>query len=173
MRRYTQIFALAIVLLLKFGGVVDAQSERGNVKVEIVLSRYEGTRKVSSLPYTFLAAPGGGNVSVRMGAQVPVASQVGTDNKATNFTYQAVGTNIDCKVDLPDNGRYKVLVNLNDSSVLEKQPPAAPGSPVTLRNFTYNNSVYLKDGETKQFVAATDKAIGDVVKIDVTLTVEK
>jgi hypothetical protein len=61
------------------------------------------------------------------------------------------------------------------------QSPAAPGSvpgaiinaAPALRNFSYTNSILLKDGEAKQFVAASDKVSGDVVRIDVTLTVEK
>jgi hypothetical protein len=37
---------------------------------------------------------------------------------------------------------------------------------------TYNSAVSIKDGETKQLISAPDKATGEVMKIDVTLTLE-
>jgi hypothetical protein len=42
-----------------------------------------------------------------------------------------------------------------------------------LRNFQTTGSFVLKDGESKQWVAASDKASGEMLKIDVTLNVEK
>ena len=55
--------------------------------------------------------------------------------------------------------------------------PPTPGQPAsrfpTFRNFNYTSSILLKDGESKQFVTASDKSTGDIVKIDVTLNLEK
>jgi hypothetical protein len=46
-------------------------------------------------------------------------------------------------------------------------------SAPTLRSFSTSNEVVLKDGQTAQFTAAADKTTGEVMKVDVTLTVEK
>jgi hypothetical protein len=66
---------------------------------------------------------------------------------------------------------------IQDRSTLDK--PATLGSgdnavtqPI-LRNFTFTNSILMKDGVSKQFVSASDKGAGDLVKIDVTINVEK
>jgi hypothetical protein len=192
MRKSFQTIMLAIILFLSFGASGMAQAppkapepEKVLVKVEVVLSRYDGTKKVSSLPYTLLATAGGDNLSIRTGSQVAVASSgasVGPDNKPSQWQFLNVGTNIDCTVSAPENGRFKVRLNLSDTSILERQPVQITGARnvvqtiidvPTLRNFNYTNAILLKDGETKQFVAASDKVSADVVKVDVTLTVEK
>src|SRR5207247_466841 len=105
---------------------------------------------------------------------------VAADGKpAQNWQYLNVGTNIDCKV-TAENGRFLVYLSINDSTVVDiltaaggRPGGAAPIDIPTLRNFSYTNSILLKDGESKQFVAASDKATGEIVKLDVTLNVEK
>ena len=57
-----------------------------------------------------------------------------------------------------------------DSSIAETR---GTGSVPTLRNFSTQNTVVLRDGQTMQFTAAADKTTGEVVKVDVTMTVEK
>lgn len=75
------------------------------------------------------------------------------------------------------NGRFTVILQVQDRSFLDK--PATLGSganavtqPV-LRNFQYTVSMLLKDGETKQIASASDKGSGEIVKVDVTINVEK
>jgi hypothetical protein len=172
MMRIYRIVLCLVVLLPQLAIAALAQQKpsepdkRPVVKVQVVLSRYEGDRKTSSLPFTMLATADGERVSIRTGSQVPVATS------ATNFQYIDVGTNIDCGVKIVEDGRFNVFLNFQDRSVTDKVPLAGSVQPV-LRNMQYTNSVLLKDGETKQFVAASDKASGEVIKIDVTLGVEK
>jgi hypothetical protein len=137
------------------------------VKVQVVISRYEIDKKVSSLPYTLAAtANESRGCSVRMGSQIPVPTGV----QGGGYTFQNVGTNIDCTVTSIDDTRFRVEVSIGDTSVMERRSvDLAP----TLRTFTTNNSVILRDGQTAQFTAASDKNTGEVVRVDVTLTVEK
>lgn len=144
--------------------------KRPVVKVQVVLSRYEGDHKTSSLPFTMLATADGERVSFRTGSQIPIATAA--DNGKTNFQYIDVGTNIDCGVKTAEDGRFNVVLNFQDRSATDKVPVGGSVQPV-LRNLQYTSSVLLKDGETKQFVAASDKASGEMIKIDVTLNVEK
>jgi hypothetical protein len=76
-----------------------------------------------------------------------------------------------------ENGRFNVTLSINDRSAADKPVTVGSGANTTgvpiLRNFTYTNSILLKDGESKQFVSASDKGSADVVKIDVTVSVEK
>jgi hypothetical protein len=69
-----------------------------------------------------------------------------------------------------EDARYKVEIGISDTSVMERRGPE--GVP-TLRSFVTNNSVVLKDGQSAQFTAAADKNTGEIVKVDVTLTVDK
>jgi hypothetical protein len=135
------------------------------LQVEVVLSRYEGDKKVSSLPYILaVTADEGRSVSLRMGSQIPVPQAQGGVN------YSHVGTNIDCKATSTNDGRFKLEINIQDSSIMERR--SADLVP-TLRNFSITNVAVLRDGQTAQFTAAADRTTGEVVKVDVTLKVEK
>src|SRR5262245_18678417 len=107
----------------------------------------------------------------------PQSTATAAVNDKTNLQYVDVGSNIDCTVKTAENDRFNVILNLQDRSALDKVPLAGSvTNPITnpvLRNFSYINSIVLKDGESKQIVAASDKGSGEIIKIDVTLNVEK
>lgn len=164
------------------------------LKIQVLISRYQGDKKISSLPYTLsvnstavtIDATRGSHANLRMGAKVPVtmmAPPTGADGKPLPLTtvttgpiqYQDVGTNIDCFVWPLDDGRFRLEITVDDSSVYgddKSMPDAAKGSP-TFRSFRASDSMILKDGGTSQFTTATDKVSGEIVKVDVTLTVVK
>ena len=156
------------------------------VDVEVVISRYQNDKRISSLPY-FLAVNAGEDTQVtklRMGANVAVPSStftpVGADGKpAANplatYNYRDVGTNIDCLAKPLGDGRFSVYVSVGERSVV--QPPATCNSAAScapvIRNFEAENTLVLRDGQTRQFTAAADRVTGEVVKVDVTLKVAK
>lgn len=154
------------------------------LKVQIVISRYQGEKKISSMPYTLsvnAGANGTNRASIRMGAQVPVmmmAAPVVDGQKMPAggpIQYKDIGTNIDCDAQAIEDGRFRIQVNVDDSSVYpddQKRDPATSGSP-SFRSFRATDSMMLRDGATSQFTAAVDKVSGETVKIDVTLTVVK
>jgi hypothetical protein len=163
------------------------------LKIQVVISRYQGEKKISSLPYTLSVNStstnpadimNGSHASLRMGAKVPVTMMAtpAVDGKpipgvatAGPFQYQDVGTNIDCYVWPMDEGRFRVAITVDDSSVYadDKEPAGATKGSPTFRSFRASDSIILKDGGTAQFTTATDKVSGEVVKVDVTLTVVK
>ncbi len=110
--------------------------------------------------------------SLRMGTKVPVmmvAAPVVEGQKmptAGPINYQDVGTNIDCGVLSFEDGRSSVYPEERGTS------SATSGSP-SFRTFRATDSMVLKDGGTAQFTTATDKVNGEIVKVDVTLTVMK
>ena len=86
-----------------------------------------------------------------------------------------MGTNIDCSASLLADGRFKVDITVDDTSIYPDEPSASlatKGSP-SFRSFRANDSMMLKDGQSAQFTTATDKVNGETVKVDVTLTVVK
>jgi hypothetical protein len=152
------------------------------LKLQILVSRYQGEKKISSLPYN-LSVTAGSRGSLRMGAKVPVMMMMMTnmpkDAPAGGpVTYQDIGTSIDANVMQPtEDGRFRVEITIDDNSVYGDEsksgstaPP--PGNP-TFRSFRASDSMSLKDGQTAQFTAATDKVSGEIVRVEVTLTVVK
>lgn len=181
---YVNTLAVVMVLGLSAGTAARAQEKPAPVvtslKVQVVISRYQGEKKISSLPYA-LSVNAGTHGLLRMGTRIPVMStsfppkaegapQVGS------FNYQDVGTNIDCDVAGVDDGRFRVQITLDDSSVYpndQAKPGAASTGNPSFRSFKASDSMVLKDGQTAQFTTATDKVTGETVKVDVTLTVVK
>ena len=161
------------------------------LKIQVVISRYQGDKKISSLPYSLTVTGGGGaaepmagpafvgRANLRMGAKVPVVVTTfgAAESKAVqSWNYQDVGTNIDCHVWAVDDGRFRVEITIDDSSVYPDENKEAPGAVKgvpSLRSFRASDAMLLKDGGTAQFTAATDKVSGETVRVDVTLTVVK
>lgn len=149
------------------------------VRVQFVISRYQGDKKISSLPYSVpvkASASGGGTwANLRTGVQVPIMTTRTADGKAVpTYTYKDVGIGIDCRVTEIEGGQYNVELNVDDSSISSNHPgQAQPDAPV-FRHFRINNvAVVLKDGQTTQLAAGADPLTGEIMRVDVTLTVVK
>ncbi len=148
------------------------------LKVQVVVSRYLGDKKVSSVPFTLaVIANDGDKTSLRMGVDVPVP-QSGAGAPQVMYTYRSVGTNIDCSARSSDAAVFKLDLAVSDTSVFVTDKDAAAnttrnsGMPA-FRSFTSTFNLLLKDGQTAQHTAATDPISGEVLRIDVTLTILK
>ena len=195
MTNHLKTLGAIVALSLAMGAVPGAQEKPAPqaekrpaivpLKVQVVISRYQGEKKVSSLPYTLSTnANDRGSSSLRMGAQVPIATTmmplVDSVGKATvpqSFQYKDVGTNIDCSAGTTDDGRFRLVITIEDSSIIVDEGKAQPGVVVkgnpSFRSFRTTETLLLRDGQSLQFTSAADKITGDVVKVDVTLTVVK
>jgi hypothetical protein len=144
------------------------------LKIQLVLSRYQGEKKISSVPYAFAVLANAGSTRLRMGSQIPLPIAGGGTN------YKDVGTNIDAIANTAPDNYYRVDLTVTDSSVYfpDRSDPAPPsgtsatGAPA-FRTFTSNFSVLLRDGQSGQHVSATDQVTGQVLKLDTTLNVVK
>ena len=195
MTKYLQMTALVFAFALASSVIVRTQEKPSTppaakpaaapltpLKLQVLVSRFQGEKKLSSLPYT-LSVNAGSRASLRMGAKVPVMMMMTANMpkdvpSAGPIQYQDVGTSIDCIVSTAqDDGRFRLDITIDDSSVYGDGPNTtdnkpAPGNP-SFRSFKANDSMVLRDGQTAQFTTATDKVSGEVVKVDVTLTVVK
>ena len=160
------------------------------LKVTVVLSRYQGEKRISSMPYVLgVMASGWGagpKTALRMGVEVPVAqTRITTDGKpgpVSSYSYRDVGTNIDCGATFDESrpGIFQLALTVSDSSVGLDTPkragggdgPVAPDLP-SFRNFNSSFTALLRDGQTMQYTSATDPVSGEVMKIDVTAAVMK
>lgn len=166
--------ALAAVLVLGMTAAASAQEKpkppQTPLKLQLVLTRYQGEKKVSSVPYVLWLTTNEGRTSLRMGSQIPVPAG------GMNFSMRDVGTNIDCSAtEGIDAGVYKVTLLVSDSAVAttEGQRPAGDSVPPVFRTFTSNFNILLRNGQTAQYTSVTDPVSGEVLKIDATLNVLK
>lgn len=137
--------------------------------VQVVFSEYDGDKKVSSLPYSFTvnaderrARP---DSQIRTGTRIPVST--GKDQT----TYIDIGTNVDCSATQQEDGRYKLQMNVERSSVLPDTPSGAANPAV--RQFRAEMNPVLKDGQTVEAIVSTDPLSGHSYHISVTLNVIK
>jgi hypothetical protein len=153
-----------------------------SLKVSLVFSRYQGEKRISSVPHTLWVTANDNRTSLRMGTQIPVTSTVfGKEGERTqSYNYRDVGTNIDCSANSAPDGAYRLLITVEDSSIYYpdqsdaavKSTTAATGAPA-FRSFHSTFPLLLRDGQTAQMTAATDPVSGQVVKLDATINVQK
>ena len=120
-----------------------------------------------------------------MGVDVPVGTVSRTSNgqggsgstTTTGPEYRNVGTSVDGRVSQPEDGRFSVFISVQDTSVFTNDGSSSTqirmADPMAFRTFTMNNMLTMRDGQTLPFAMGTDKISGDVIKVDVTLTVLK
>lgn len=171
--------SVAAVLLLGSLGMAQEKNPTPDIplKMTVVLNEFDGSTKVSSLPYIMpcKATRSHEPSSLRMGFQVPYTTG------ENQVQYRSVGTNIDCGSAPPDErGGYMVNLGVEHEVVYRSGPngelrPGAPGNgaPVTGGIHATLRDLLLHDGQTVNALTATDPVSGHVWKVEVTLNVVK
>jgi len=151
------------------------------LKVQVVISRYQGEKKISSQPYTLSVGANGPRATMKMGTQVPVLTGPavsGPDGKPLpqSYNYRTVGATIECTARSLDDGRYRIELTLDDTSVAAEDPgpqPFSKGIP-QFRSFQISGATaVLRDGQSTQLTTAAEKVTGEIAKVDVTVNVVK
>src|ERR1700674_68066 len=155
------------------------------VKLTVVLTEYDGEKKVASLPYSILVnsdkgLPGAdANYSTytRVGVRVPVPG----GGKKGQATFVDVGSNIDCGVQPEEDGRFTVVLNFERSSLYfqgrgdEKGTikTVETGQPYIPTIRAQMLLVTVKDGQSLEVLTAADPLNGHVFRLNLTLNVQK
>jgi hypothetical protein len=164
------------------------------VQVDVVVTRWQGEKKVSSLPFVLISTAssrGGSSASIRMGVDVPIGTSTSSatqtsgaqtqspravETTKSEMVFRNVGTDIDSRVTRTDERSFDVSVNLRDSSIFSSdaaKPATSISDPTAFRTFTASNSLPMVDGQTRLFGLGTDKITGETVRVEVKLTVLK
>jgi len=149
------------------------------LQVTVVISRYQGERaekRTSSLPFTMRVNANDRGTSVRMGAEVPIPSMMfskETGASVQSYSIRSIGTNIDCAAEVSEGGRYILNLTVSDTQIQPPQKETPANLPLGSQSFSSSHRLVIRDGETIQQTAATDKSTGETVKVDVTLNVVK
>lgn len=152
------------------------------LSVEVMVTRYQGEKKISNMPYVMAVNANklgqAGPALLRMGARVPVPTIAGNPAGGVGpvpapVNYQDIGTNIDCTAKVVDGG-FELMISVSDTSVYtnikDDATPTVGDMPV-FRSLKSTNTLVMKDGQTREFTAATDRVSGEVIRIGVTLRV--
>ena len=181
-----KLIPLAVIptLILALPVAPQAQAPDGTdavpLSVEVRISRYQGDELAGSRPYVLAVTAGGAESSLELDDRVPVPvgpANVGPDgvSRPVSFNYESVGTLIGCFAINRGDGRFEVSVHVRESSVGGDDRTTADASlvsyPAVFRSFNSNNTLVLRDGQTRQYVAAADPVSGETIRVDVTLTV--
>jgi hypothetical protein len=161
------------------------------VKLQVVLSEYDGTKKITNLSYSIpLIVPGtkpsGAYSTLRIGVKVPVTT---ADPKtgASEVQYIDVGTSIDARVSHADDGKYQadlkvdrsslyVTARDHDGKIVGKEwsdGEAPPSNQPFVRQYRGDVGMFLREGQPTEGTVATDPLTGHVFKVEVTLNVVK
>ena len=194
MRILAGMFVMVVSLAATMRGQEKARTveEPGPItqlKLQIVLTEMDGTKKISSLPYVLhVLASEGDFVSrqmstqLRTGFRVPMATGSSKDNTST-YQLIDVGTNIDSSARSLGDGRYKLHLTVDRSTVVPigGEDTTAQGianqevrnAVPLIRQFRNSFELLVRDGQTVQATVASDPASGHVLMMDVTINVEK
>jgi hypothetical protein len=145
------------------------------LRVQITLARYQGEKKVSSSPYTLLMNADGSRGGVRIGAQVPVPVASGggsSDRPGATVQYRDIGTFIDCSAKPVGNGLFQIELSIEDVSLYgdESRTEAVKGGVPSFRVFRASHKFGARAGQLTHFTGATDRASGDVVRVELTFS---
>ncbi|HXW05065.1 MAG TPA: hypothetical protein VD833_07530 [Vicinamibacterales bacterium] len=157
------------------------------LKVQLTLTRLVGEKKISSVPYMLGVLTNAQKTSLRMGVQVPVPQVVfgtkpdggGLPPPQRSYSYRDVGTNIDCEARDVGNGLFNLAITVEDSTIHGDQPAGSANERKTVgdipafRSFRASFAMMLRDGQTMQYASATDPISGEVVRVDVMLSLAK
>jgi len=113
------------------GPAPPARPAAMSVKVDVTLTRSQGDKKLSVLPFTLWGNTSSGWTNLRTGVDIPIGTTTETRNSSTQGSpsststastrpeYKNIGTSIDCRIDMNpgEEGRYYVQVNVSDSSI--------------------------------------------------------
>jgi hypothetical protein len=151
------------------------------VRLQVVLTEFDGEKKISNLPYSFLINSEPGPHApfsnfTRVGVRVPVPGA----GKEGQGTFVDVGSNIDCGVQTEEDGRFSVRLSFerstlyfqgrgDDKGAIKTAEAGQPYIP-TIRTQAL---LSLKDGQTSEALVAADPLNGHVFRLNVTLSVQK
>jgi hypothetical protein len=147
------------------------------LRLQIVVSKYQGDKKLSSVPFTVSVTDNNNWNRLRAGARVPIPRAAETKPDApTPYNYEQLGLSIDSRAMSLPNGAFQIEMNASDTSIIggdQSLEGTILKSAPAFRTISLSSTTVLKDGQSTQLTTATDPISGVGMRIDVTLNVNK
>jgi hypothetical protein len=159
-------------------------SDLVSLDVQVTITRIDQGKVTSTRPYTLAVTTNAGEAQLNMGAEVPLSNNVLTapsaqgatatpPSRLTQVTYRTLGTVITCRAMKVDDGRYQLVLQVDDSAYASESQATASETSPTFRAFRSRNTIMMSDGQSRQYTAASDRATGEVVRVEVAMRVVK
>jgi hypothetical protein len=159
------------------------QASQAALRLTVTIVRVNAKKEIANLPFMLMVLPNmtlngpdGDRVSVQNGSELPIPSTtMAGPNSVPSYQYRSVGTSVSAAARNAGDGVYNIVLNVTDSQVLSDMPETSFGGLKLPRfqSFTSSSRLLLRDGQTVQFTAATDKVSNDIIRLDVTMNVIK
>lgn len=171
--------ALLVLTLPAPGAQAQEKAEKPKgpatpLKLQVVLNRHDGERKVGSWPYTLSLNADDAQARTCAAMMVPLKYQA--PEAHGNVVYKSVGNTVECRAESLADGRFKVACSVEQSTVDPRKTAESEAIallPPVLRSFKAEGAVILRDGQTAQYVAGSDPLSGETLKVDLTLNVAR
>jgi len=142
-----------------------------SLKVQVVISKYKGDTRLSSVPFSLTVTTNDRKSLVQSGTQVLIP-MVTTEGKTVGPVYKDVGTHIECSANGLDANHYKLNLLVEDSTLAAEDQAATSllsSAPSRIRSFRSEQVVVLTPGETTQYTTAEDRQSGEQVRVSVSI----
>jgi hypothetical protein len=191
----SKTFRIALVVMCGLlAGVVPAMAQQPAVvappdsptfKVDVAFSRFQGTKRISTMPYSLVvnsSQPNNPNsTNLRVGVDAPTGRTISSTQNGVTTTapeYKYVGTNIDCWITDRNTPTYEVHLNLQDYSLASQangdtSTSASTRFDLAIRRFGVSNTLTMRDGQTIEFSVGTDPVTGETIRASVTIAALK
>jgi hypothetical protein len=148
------------------------------LKLDVVFTRYQGEAKIGRLPFTLLLNSDNSYAGLKMGLMVPLRYEA--ENMHGNVVFKDVVTRVRCRAQALSGERFALTCEFDQDSVyspdrqeeIDDPKAAAATAPPVVRRFGSETTLVLRDGQTLQH-SASDPLSGEVLEVDVTLSVMK
>jgi hypothetical protein len=144
------------------------------LKLQVVFSRYQGETKVGRLPFTLLLNSDNAQARMKVGLMVPLNVRTEGGKGPPTVMFKDVVTGVWCRARSLSGERFALECEFDQDVVYSPDGEgiaSAEAAPV-IRRFNSQTTLVLQDGQTVQH-SATDPLTGEVLEVDVTLTVVK
>jgi hypothetical protein len=130
-------------------------------RIDVSLTRLQGTRELGTSPYSLLLSYPGNNrsASLRIGVDVPTGTVTNAGSGRTETAFKTIGTQIDTYVSPFDDSRYAVDLSINDTAVFadgvvsDAVRQAQVRRDTAARTFARQQELYKKQLITKDQLA--------------------
>lgn len=167
--------------------VKQAPAKVTALMVEVTISRYQGEKRISTLPYTIAVLPNSDRSTLRVGGEVPIPTTTFTPTKEgegkaeakpsplASYSYRNIGTNIDINAAAMEDDRFRIIISIEETSVYPQGEASKNMNIVStapaFRRLQSSNTLALRHNQSVEYTAATDRITGEVAKVSVKLTV--
>lgn len=139
------------------------------VEIKVVVSEFDGSKKVSTLPYSVRTLAWGNATQY---SHPTDSMRFDVNVKLPDGTHSGVKMDLDYGAYDRGEGEFQVPITVSRASVEPIASSPTDDRPLT-PFFRASSTVVLRNGQTAEAISAVDPVTGHVLKVDVTLTVLK